>query len=147
METVSVQDGRGGLVLNLVLTIHFMIDNHPHQNVYFSALAGRNLSAIRHNFDARLLGPELSAGPRIHPAQRPERPLNIAVANLPGLFNSYILPESDRAGLRFVRDPALADYFIGNYRWHPDEYDVGEPFYSISVDGGAVITIRKVRRK
>ena len=141
-----VRAAGAALVLNLVLTIHFMIDNHPHQNVYFNALAGKNLSTIRHDFDLDYWGLSYRQALEYILRHDPNRPLNIAVANLPGLFNSYVLPESDRARLRFIQDPALADYFIGNYRWHPDEYTVGEPFYSITVDGGAVITVRKVRR-
>ena len=133
------------LVLNLATTMRFMIAAHPYQNVYFNVLAGRNLTEVRRRLELDYWG--LSYRQALEYVLRHDSAevLKIAVANAPGFYNSYILPSADRARLRLTEDPAGADYFIGNYRLHPADYDYGEPFYSIDVDGGSIVTIRRLK--
>jgi hypothetical protein len=133
------------LVLNMGATIRFMIAAHPHQNVYFNVLAGGNLTEVRRNLELDYWGLSYRQALEYVLRHDPEPVLKIAVANPPGIFNSYILPEPDRARLQLTSDPSFADYFIGNYRWHPADYEFGEPFYSIDVDGGSIITVRRLR--
>jgi dolichyl-phosphate-mannose-protein mannosyltransferase len=133
------------LALNMGTTIRFMVAAHPYQNVYFNVLAGRNLTEVRRNLELDYWG--LSYRQALEYVLRNDSAdvLKIAVANAPGIYNSYILPSSDRTRLRLTDDPSFADYFISNYRWHPADYDYGEPFHSIDVDGGSIITIRRLK--
>ena len=44
-------------------------------------------------------------------------------ANRAGEFNWQILPEPDRNRISFVETMDQADYFITDYKYHPQAYD------------------------
>jgi hypothetical protein len=73
----------------------------------------------------------------------------VAVASQPGGLNSLIVAPADRARLRFDDDLARADYFIGDFRGHPEPYAPGSEapkFHSIVVDDIEILVVYRFRR-
>ncbi len=81
----------------------FMIKNHPHQNVYFNRLAGRDMASIARNFELDYWGLSYKQG--LEYLLRIDRSeiIKVAVDNRPGQYNVLILPREDRRRLITLR--------------------------------------------
>ena len=62
-----------------------------------------------------------------------------------GRFNTFILPKNQAKRLRYVSNQERAKYFISNYRFHPGEYDMGNEFFSIKVNGARIMVVYKLQ--
>ncbi len=132
-----------GLAAGVFAVAAFMVRNHPHQNVYFNALAGGDL---RRRFELDYWGLSYRRGLEFILASDPRPVVKVAVANLAGGFNASILPAGERRRLRFV-DVADADYFVSNFRWHPRDYPYPEEIHAIEVDGEKILAVYRVRAR
>ena len=131
------------IVIFCILDIsYFMIKNHPHQNVYFNILAGKDL---RNNFELDYWG--LSYGQALEYILRNDLRNNIKVIapNFPGYFNKDILSPKDRARLEYVQDINDADYFLSNYRDHKADYSYPNKFFSMNVGGTEIMVVYKLK--
>jgi len=98
---------------SLLRTSAFMVREHPQQQVYFNDLAGHD---VHLRYDADYWG--------VSYRQALERLLEIdksptvcvTAANFPGMANVDMLRKDDRARIKFVIDPAEADYYLTNFR-------------------------------
>jgi hypothetical protein len=129
-----------GLAAGVVPVASSMQQSHPHQNVYFNALAGGDL---RRRFELDYWGLSYRQGLEWILARDPRSRVPVAVANHAGGFNASILPAGERRRLRFVA-PADADYFVSNFRWHPGDYPYPEELHAIEVDGEKILAIYRV---
>lgn len=116
----------------------FMIKYHPHQNVYFNFIAGKN---IREKFELDYWG--LSYRQAFEYILRLDKSesISIKVANHPGHLNYIILNSEDQKRIKFVDNIDEAKYFLTEYRSHPDNYPYDNEFYSIIVKGEKIMTI------
>ena len=117
---------------------------HPYQNVYFNRLAGSG-DQVRQRFELDYWGVSYREGLAYIAATDPRGRITVLAANLPGEWNSLILPEADRRRFRYVYDASQADYFLTNYRWHRDDYDFEPPVYSIIVGGVRIFGVYDFR--
>jgi hypothetical protein len=129
-----------GLAAGVVPVAASMLQSHPHQNVYFNALAGGDL---RRRFELDYWGLSYRQGLEWILARDPRPRIPVAVANHAGGFNASILPAGERRRLRFVA-PADADYFVSNFRWHPGDYPYPEELHAIEVDGEKILAVYRV---
>jgi len=129
------------LAVNTTAVLWFMVKHHPHQNVYFNCLAGRDYDAIKQKFDMDYWGVAYRQALEKIVAidRRPE--ITIFAANDPGVLNAFMLPESQRQRLWFVRTPAGADYFITNYRWQKKPYRLAHEVFSVDVKGAKIVSV------
>jgi len=130
------------IVLGMLDATWFMVKQHPHQHVYFNRWAG---SDLRQRFDLDYWGLSYRQALEHIAATDASERIRVCVANDPGLLNSLILPPSDRARLKLTGDPTQADYFVGNFRWHPADYRYGSEVFSIEVRGAKIVTVQKIR--
>lgn len=125
--------------------VSFMIKNHPYQNVYFNRLAGKNMPSIKQRFELDYWG--LSYRTALEYVLRTDQREQIAVhaATEVGETSANILRPEDRKRLRYVPTPEMADYFMSNFLWHPDEYAYDDEVFSIKIDGAKIIVVYRLR--
>ncbi len=135
----------GLVVFGLAEPITFMVRNHPHENVYFNLLVG-DRSQVRSRYDLDYWG--LSYKQAVdYILEEDERDWFTIYAPTPaGLYYiQYMLPEHMRSRIGIVGSPYWADYFMSDYRWHPQDYPYQKKIYSITVEGAEIMVVYKLR--
>lgn len=131
-------------ILGLSEPIIFMMTNHPFEYVFFNRLAGKDYSEIKQDYEMDYWGLSYFNAFKDLLALDDKNKIKVLVENDPGDFNILMLPPEDESRLILVDDYEEADYFVTNYRWHPQEYDF-EPFHSIRVRNASINTIYRIR--
>lgn len=130
------------IVLCLISTSYQMIRYHPFQHVYFNILAGDN---VDQKFELDYWGLSFRQGLEyiIKNDKRPAIGLSTNAIR-PMINNSIFLEKQDIGRLRHT-DIHQADYFLTNYRWHPQPYQLANEVYSISVDNLKIMSVFKLQ--
>jgi hypothetical protein len=130
-----------GLGLGLAPAVVFMVVNHPYEHLYFNRLAGRDMAEIKQRFELDYWG--LSYRELLEQIVRHDRSpvIRVHVANYPGVVNSVMLDAADQARLRYVQGPREADYFITNYRFHPEPYPYRDEIFAVRVGNASVASV------
>jgi len=110
-----------------------MVRAHPYQNVYFNALAGKN---IENKLEVDYWGLSYLRGleyimsvdhrPRIKVRGPDWQPIELSVG---------MLPLAERNRVEVVHSDTDAEYFITNYRWHPEPYTDRNEIKRFEADG------------
>lgn len=129
---------------SLIYTAQFMIRYHPYQNVYFNPLAGRDMKVIKNNFELDYWGLSYREALEYILENDKGETIKIYVTEGVGFFNRNILKPGDKERLIYVENPEEANYFISNYRYHPDEYPYENEFYSIEIGGAKIMIVYKL---
>jgi hypothetical protein len=130
------------IFFGLARTAAFLIINHPHQNVYFNVLAGKNVQA---DWDLDYWGLSYRQALEYILKHDPDQRINICVQNAPGELNSFILKDEDGKRLNYVTDLGQAKYFLSDYRWQKEGYSYPQEFYSITVGRAKIMVVFKLR--
>jgi hypothetical protein len=135
----------GGLCLwSAVDSAVFIVNNHPHENVYFNPLAGADMQAVKQRFDMDYWGLSYRSVLEAIARNDPSEHITIYAANSTGKWSARMLPPKDQARISFVDDPQNANYFISDYKdehaAHPQEYDYSNEFFAVKV-GDAKIAV------
>jgi hypothetical protein len=133
------------LIVSLTATAATMIKHHPYQNVYFNALAGGDRPQIRRQFEMDYWGLSYREALEYILAHDASDSIGVGVANYPGWLNARILRPEERRRIRFVRTLKDADYFLSNYRLHPQDYPFPNEIFSINLDGVKIMVVYKLR--
>lgn len=135
--------GTIALISCLAATAADMARTHPHQYVYFNFLAGKNMRAVKENFDLDYWG--LSYRQALEYIVRTDKSpaIKIYAANWPGELNAFLLPPADRKRLEFVRDFRGAKYFISNYREHKEEYPFENEIFAVKFRDAKIMVVYK----
>lgn len=130
------------IMLGLISTAYQMIRYHPYQNVYFNVLAGDNAGK---KFDLDYWGLSFRKGLE-YIVKSDKRPVIGLSANViaPMFNNSIFLTKQDIGRLKHA-DIREANYFITNYRWHPQPYPLANEVYTVSVDSLKILSVFKLR--
>lgn len=131
------------LLVGLAEPIWFMVRYHPFENVYFNVFSG-DPSTLRQRFDLDYWGLSYKQAIDFILANDPRQNIKIAVADLPGVI--YIadgLSVEQQSRLIPVRDIDNPDYFVGDFRFHPENYPYANEYYSINVRGTKIIVVYK----
>ena len=133
------------LLLSLAPVCGFMFANHPFEHLYFNRLAGRDMATVKQRFELDYWG--LTYRPALEYIVRTDSSaiIRILVANFPGRVNALMLPAADRARLRYVNSEEDADYFISNYRFHPEPYPVWPEVFSVRVGNASIASVFRIR--
>jgi hypothetical protein len=131
------------LLLSMGNTMYFMIKNHPHQNVYFNKLAGKDMKDIKNKFELDYWGLSYRKALEYILENDPNKEIRILSQNPPGRLNADILYPDQRERLLFVKSSEKADYFIANYRWHKEEFPLENEFFSIKIGNAKIMVVYK----
>ncbi|MDH7513903.1 MAG: glycosyltransferase family 39 protein [Clostridiales bacterium] len=77
----------------------FMVRNHPHENVYFNRLAGRDMASVAKKFEMDYWGLSYKQGLEYLLRIDPSDVIKVAVDFRPGEFNVWIQPRDERRRL------------------------------------------------
>lgn len=133
------------LLLCLAPVVAFMVANHPLEHLYFNRFAGRDMAEIKQRFELDYWG--LSYRKALEYIVRSDSSAIIRVhaANYPGMVNAIMLRSSDRQRIRFVPSVQEADYFVTNYRFHPEDYPYPREVFSVRVGNASVASVFRLR--
>jgi len=123
----------------------FIIRYHPYENIYFNVFAG-DQKTLRQRFELDYWGLSYKQGIDYILANDPSKSIRIFVADPPG--QDYInagLTSENKLRLIPVNDPADAEYFVSVFRWHPEDYNYADEFYSINVRGTKIMVVYRLR--
>ena len=137
------------LFLCLAPAVAFMVTSHPYQHVYFNRLAGRDMAQVKQRFELDYWG--LSYREALEHIVRTDTSavIKLEVLNYPGVANLMMLESGDQARLRYVRAGEYADYFITNYRLHPQDYTYPwlREVFSVRVGNASIATVFRLLPK
>ncbi len=133
----------GTLIAGILHPLVWMVRNHPHEYVYFNGLAGER-KTLRWQYDLDYWGLSYKHGIDQILATDSRDHIKLSAVSPPALYVEYMLPGEDAARLTFV-DVEDADYFLTNYRWHPDDFPYPEKFFSVYVDEMEIMTVYRLR--
>jgi len=133
----------GGVGFCLSLTFSSMIRNHPHQNIYFNALAGKNLIE---NFDVDYWGLSNKQALEWIAANDNRPQISVGAGSIMALeYSMMILPPEIKDRFIFTSEITSSDYVISNYRGNLTKYDLS-PFnfiraFEILIDNEIILSI------
>jgi hypothetical protein len=130
------------LIVGLLDPVLFMVRNHPFENIYFNRLAGDNMVQIKQRFDLDYWGLAFKKGIDYILSTDPGNEIPIYMTDPPG--EEYIdnfLPDKQKKRLVIEDTPDQARYFVGSYRYHPEEYSYKNKIYSVNVDGASILSV------
>jgi len=151
------------IVASFLSTGIFMIQSHPHQNVYFNCLLGKNMEKARENFDLDYWGLSYRKALEYILANDKNETIRIFDAMLfgPMINNIKLLPAAERKRICQVWTPGEAEYLITvyrqvwerddseylrtNYRWGRQAYPYPNEFFSISIGAAKIISVFKIK--
>lgn len=128
----------------LVEPLSFILRYHPHENVYFNRLGGYDMARVKRHYELDYWGLSYKQGLETILENDPSEKIRVHVFNRPGRINALILPEKQRQRLVYVDNPEQADYFLTNYRWHPEPYDYPDEVYAIRVGNASIFSVFKM---
>jgi hypothetical protein len=132
------------LAAGMAGALHFMVRNHPFENVYFNRLVGGIKGADgKYEMDywglsyRQLLESLLTKGRG--------RTLKVFALNEPGYYNSFLLRPAERGRLSYARSPGAAEYYLTNFRWDRLDLPPGSEFVSVEVEGVTLSAAYRLR--
>jgi len=129
-----------GAMVGMFFPFLFMVENHPYEYVYFNVIAGRNYQEIKKRYEMDYWGLSYYQSLKYLTSNEKQSNIKVYVDNTPGKLNALLLSPSQSQRLTLVNSIDEADYFITNYRWHPNEYEY-PTFFTIDINGGRINSI------
>lgn len=130
------------VVFCLMSTSYQMFKHHPFQNVYFNIFVANNAGQY---FELDYWGLSFRQGLEYIIKNDKRSLIKLSVNVPPPLINNAIfLKKSDLNRLRLV-NVRNADYFLTNYRWHPQAYEFNSEIFTIIVDNQKIMSVFKLR--
>ena len=122
--------------LQILAVLFFMVANHPFHYVYFNSLVSHDEEYLRKNYELEYWGTSNKQALEYLLANDTSKVIKIcATFKEPMENNILMLPVADRKRFAWVNDATTGDYFITNFRLHPDDYpDAQHPSPNIEYD-------------
>lgn len=121
----------------------FMVKSHPFQQVYFNHLVSHKKEYLRKNFEFDYWGSSVKQALDYLIASNPTRVYQVNCGWPPYITNNMmLLKPADRQRIQQVEFDQC-DYFITNFRYHPDDFDF-PMIYSRTVLNSTVVCIYKM---
>ncbi len=135
------------LIVSMAGTGFTMIISHPFEDVYFNILLSKKDQYLRKTFELDYWGTSYRKALEYILTHDSSPVLKIHVSNVSGEYNYDILKSGDRKRIRYVENDNQADYFITNYRWHPQDYKYPKEkkIFFITVQNSEICSIWKLR--
>lgn len=135
------------LSLQMGYVLFFMIQSFPLQHLYFNnSITLQPKEYARKNFEVDYWGLSYKTAMEYILEHDTASEILICPANFPGYINESVLKPEQDARIRMV-GIEHADYFLTEYRFHPQEYDSLEvyKFHGIKVSNSTVNQIFKLK--
>lgn len=132
------------MAFDLAMTAKFMIKYHPHQNVYFNVLAGKNMEDVGNKFELDYWSLSYRQALEYILKNDSRDMIKVSVRSKYGARNAFILPSKDRKRLVYVENPQEADYFLTNSIFQRNQFPGKEKYYSIRIGGTEIMFVYKM---
>lgn len=127
------------LAFSLVNTVAWMFSNHPLQNVYFNALAGRD---IRHNFEFDYWGLGNRVALERILKSDPAPLIHVSANPYSALKHSFMmLTPEERARLKYSDEPGPHSYYLTNYMAAPEDAGPGPLLFQMKSGSEVMISV------
>ena len=135
---------QGVCAVQVLMILVFMVKAHPLENVYFNELVSHEDEYLRKNYELDYwgVGNKQALEYILANDQRPHIKIS-AIYPEPVWDNVGILDTMDRIRLKVI-PPDSCDYFITNFRFHPDDFPYPVE-YSINILNSSIYTIYKMK--
>ena len=137
----------GCLLLSFCPIVYFMSNNHPFQHVYFNCLVDTSSSEyLRKQFELDYWGTSYKQSLDYILENDSSPIICITGPNHPFIYNISALPKEKAKRVKIVIGRGRADYYITNYRCHPDDYPFeSKRWHSIMVNNSTINGIYKLK--
>jgi hypothetical protein len=132
------------LVIGILPTCLWMINNHPYQDVYFNRLAGKDMLTIQQDYMMDFWGLSYREGIEAILAMDNGGYIHMLVETAPGQTAQQILPQEDSNRIQAVLSVEEADYFIGNYYSILKPYPFENEVYSVKVGNAKILSVYRL---
>jgi Dolichyl-phosphate-mannose-protein mannosyltransferase len=133
------------MITQTTAAVFFIISAHPFQQTFFNALVPHKDEYIRHHYDLEYWGSSYLQGMQYILAHDTSQHITLMHDMEPVSNNLMMLPKADRKRLSIVAADQHPDYFITNFRLHPDEYPYPKIFYNIKMVNSSALRVYKLK--
>ena len=131
----------GALLLGLSPAVAFMVMNHPLEHLYFNRLAGADMATVKRRFELDYWGTSYRQTLEYIARTDTAHLIRVRAANFPGMVNSLMLEDKDRTRFQFTGSDSTADYFVTNYRYHPEAYSYPDEVFQVRVGNASAASV------
>ena len=136
----------GSLSATFIFVVVFSVTNFPHQHIYFNNLVSHEPEHLRKNFERDYWGTSYKQAWEYILDHDMRDSIKVSVNSVPGSNNRKALNHKRKDHLIecWVGE---SEYFITEYRYHPQDYDeyAGKKVFSIKVQNSEIIAVFKIK--
>jgi len=129
------------LFLGLSPAVGFMVVNHPFEHLYFNRFAGRDMQEVKQRFEFDYWGLSYRKALEYIVQTDTSHRIRVRAINFPGVMNALMLDDRDRRRVEFTASDADADYFVSNYRFHPQAYPYPEEVFQVRIGNASAASV------
>lgn len=134
--------------IQVALVAFFMVSNHPFSQVYINSFVSHEEEFIRKNYDMEYWGCSHKQALDYLTTTYPTGPIKVCVIYRTPLDNNIMmLPKDQRERIVFEKEATKADFFITNFRLHPDDFPSTNIEYEIQVLNSTIMRIYNMHPK
>ena len=126
----------------------FMVKNHPFHYVYFNSLVSHEDEYLRKNYDLEYWGCSIKQALEYISENDTSKTIRVCSMFKSPLENGIkMLPPDQRSRFVWIDEATQGDYFITNFRLHPDDYPSNNIEYEIKVLNSTIMRIYYMQPK
>jgi hypothetical protein len=138
----------GACILQVGLLSIFMVKNHPFSQVYFNSFVSHDDEYLRKHYDLEYWGCSFKQALDYLVANDTAKVIKVCCIHTTPLDNNIMmLPKDQRSRIKFVEQAQNADFFITNFRIHPDDFPSNNIEYDIQVLNSTIMRIYNMHPK
>jgi len=135
----------GACILQTAAILVFMVQSHPFSMVYFNSLVSHEDESLRHQYDLEYWGCSFKQALDFIIENNNAPKIKICCIHKTPLDNNIMmLPKEQRDRIEFIANAQDADYFITNFRLHPDDFPSTNIAHQIQVQNSTIMRIYKM---
>ncbi len=136
---------QGVCVLQAAVVILFMVQNHPFEEVYFNNLVSHEEESLRNKYDMEYWGCSFKQGLDYLVENDTSRHMHVCCEYKTMLDNNImLLHKEDRGRFQFTMFDT-ADYYMSNFRLHPQDYPGTNIVYQAQVLNSTIFRVYKLK--
>jgi hypothetical protein len=138
----------GVCILQVAAIGLFMVKSHPFSQVYFNALVSHDDESLRKNYDLEYWGCSFKQALDHITENDTAKVIKVCCIHKTPLDNNIMMmPKEQRDRIVFVEQAPMADYFITNFRLHPDDFPSTNIEYEIQVLNSTILRVYNMHPK
>jgi len=135
----------GFISIFILLSLLKIYKLHPYQQVYFNHFVHKQDENRRKSFEMDYWGLSYRAGLEYIVDNDKSQLIRVCFANAAGPNNLICLSPEDQKRITIIESPDSADYFITNYRYHPQNYSYKNEVFHIIRDKNRILSVFKLK--